>query len=67
MSFKHYATTAATAERDGNYKKAGHYWADAAGLAKKQENQQWAVRRAEFCAKAAGGRYTALISSDINC
>ncbi|EGT3609583.1 ANR family transcriptional regulator [Morganella morganii] len=67
MSFKHYATTAATAERDGHYKEAGRNWADAAGLAKKRENQQWAERRAEFCAKAAGGRYTALISSDINC
>lgn len=54
MSFKHYATTAATAERDGHYKEAGRNWADAAGLAKKRENQQWAERRAEFCAKAAG-------------
>ncbi|HCR3993455.1 TPA: ANR family transcriptional regulator [Morganella morganii] len=61
MSFKHYATTAANAERDGHYKEAGRNWADAARLAKKRENQQWAERRAEFCAKAAGGRYVPVV------
>lgn len=65
MSFKHYATTAATAERDGHYKEAGRNWTDAAGLAKKRENQQWAERRAEFCAKAAGGRYVPVVSEAV--
>ncbi|HAS8350224.1 TPA: ANR family transcriptional regulator [Vibrio vulnificus] len=61
MSFKHYATTAAIAERDGHYKEAGRNWIDAAGLAKKHENRQWAEYRAEFCAKAAGGRYVPVV------
>ncbi|HDF2326573.1 TPA: ANR family transcriptional regulator [Morganella morganii] len=65
MSFKNITTNAAQAERDGHYKEAGRNWADAAVLAKKRENQQWAERRAEFCAKAAGGRYVPVVSETV--
>lgn len=65
MSFKHYATTAANAERDGHYQEAGRNWTDAARLAEKKENRLWAERRAEFCAKTAGGRYVPVISEAV--
>lgn len=65
MSFKHYATVASAAERNGHYKEAGRNWTDAARLAKRRENQQWAERRADFCAKAEGGRYVPVISGAV--
>lgn len=64
MSFRHYATVAAIAERNGRYNEAGRNWTDAAGLAKKYENRQWAERRAEFCAKA-GGRNVQVVSEAV--
>ncbi len=65
MSFKNVATNAAQAERDGHYKEAGRLWMEASFVAKKTENQRWVKCRAEFCAKAAGGRYTVITSTDI--
>ncbi|WP_025154989.1 ANR family transcriptional regulator [Morganella morganii] len=61
MSFKNITTNAAQAERDGHYKEAGRLWIEASFLAKKTDNQQWAKRRAEFCVKAAGGRYVPVV------
>ncbi|OBU12193.1 ANR family transcriptional regulator [Morganella psychrotolerans] len=65
MSFKNVATNAAQAERDGHYKEAGRLWMEASFVAKKTENQRWVKCRAEFCAKAAGGRYVPVVSGAV--
>lgn len=66
MSFKNITTNAAQAERDGHYKEAGRLWQEALFLAKKEDNKRWITSRAEFCAKAAGGRFIAIINTGIN-
>lgn len=56
MSFIHYATSAAIAERKELFAEAHKNWVDAIRLARKEVNRRWAECRADYCLKSSGGR-----------
>ncbi|MFD1805578.1 ANR family transcriptional regulator [Pasteurella oralis] len=47
--FQHYSSRAAKAERAGKYELARSHWEVAAISAKQPFNQDWCIKRAEFC------------------
>ncbi|AXH61298.2 ANR family transcriptional regulator [Providencia huaxiensis] len=55
MSFIHYATSAAIAERKELFAEAHKNWVDAARLARKEVNRRWAECRADYCLKSSVG------------
>lgn len=55
MSFIHYATSAAIAERKKLFAEAHKNWVDAVRLARKEVNRRWAECRTDYCLKSSGG------------
>lgn len=56
MSFIHYATSAAIAERKELFVTAHENWLNAVRVARKEVNRHWAECRADYCLKSSGGR-----------
>ncbi|MFZ7175258.1 ANR family transcriptional regulator [[Pasteurella] aerogenes] len=52
-NFKQQSELAAEIERAGDYRHAAKLWLGAASVAKKECNEIWAMKRAEFCQRVA--------------